>query len=200
MTKDHLQQALRDAQDAPVEQSCGTCSWCRSRYLRVGERRMSTSSPGRASSRAPVSAWQTALSSPVLLVARVAPRCSTWFGLVITPVRTPPTFLVPVPRGCYTRTKTELLAFAPVFAPEFQSLLVVCFLSTSARYKTWTRGHFWGRNLDSKRHRRGPKMRWRTTKAWLRSIISARPYQPGSHTASHPSGEVKQAGSSRGTV
>ena len=64
---------LRDAH-APVVVQIAICE----------SERMSTSSPGRTRSRALVSAWHTALSSPVLLVARVAPRCSAWFGLVIT--------------------------------------------------------------------------------------------------------------------
>jgi len=67
--------------------SCATPmrqSWCRSRSgLRVGENEHLLTRP-RQLACAPVSAWQTALSSPVLLLARVAPRCSTWLGLVIT--------------------------------------------------------------------------------------------------------------------
>ena len=49
---------LRDAH-APVVVQIAICK----------SERMSTSSPGRASSRAPVSAWQNALSFPLLLVA-----------------------------------------------------------------------------------------------------------------------------------
>ena len=70
----------------PAPCSCATPmrqSWCADRDLRVGENEHLLTWPHQlACARQRVG--QTALSSPVLLVARVAPRCSAWFGLVIT--------------------------------------------------------------------------------------------------------------------